>query len=103
DPAAVEEKWGVPPAKIADVLALTGDSSDNIPGVPKVGKKTAAKWVTTYGDVNGIIEALGKLPNPKAVDKSLLDHAETARLSKQLVTLDHQVPITFDLESLVYR
>jgi DNA polymerase-1 len=61
DPAGVEEKFGVPPERIIDFLALTGDSSDNIPGIPKVGPKTAAKWLNEFGSLDEVIAHAGEI------------------------------------------
>lgn len=103
DRTAVIDKWGVPPELIADVLALAGDTSDNIPGVPKVGPKSAAKLVTEFGDVEAVIAGVGELSKRKAYERNVMEFAEQARLSKRLVTLAYDVPVELDLETLVYR
>jgi len=95
----VREKFGVPPEQVIDVLALMGDSSDNVPGVPGVGPKTAADLVGRYGDLDGVyahLEDLGK----KAVRAKLEDHREQAYLSKRLVTIDLDAPLLADLDAL---
>ncbi len=92
DAAAVEEKWGVTPAQLGDLLALMGDSSDNIPGVPGVGPKTAAPLVREYGDLESLLAAAPSLKS-KATSKKLMEHAEQARLSRRLVTLCEAVPV----------
>ena len=102
DRAAVTERFGVPPEHVADVLALAGDSSDNIPGVPKVGAKGAAKLVQAYGDVEAIIAGLAGLAKPKAAEASVLAHADLARLSKRLAVLSDSAPVQFDAQSLAY-
>ena len=102
DRAAVIAKFGVPPEHVADILALAGDSSDNIPGVPKVGGKGAAKLVQAYGDVEAIIAGLAALPRPKAAEASVLAHVDSARLSKRLAQLCTTAPVTLDLDKLRY-
>lgn len=100
DSAAVEDKYGVPPARIADLLALAGDPSDNIPGVPKVGQKSAAKLIQAFGDVEQIIAGLEQQQREakklKAFEISVLEHTAAARLSKELTTLNREAPIDFD-------
>jgi DNA polymerase-1 len=85
DTAGVEEKFGVTPAQIVDYLALIGDSSDNIPGVPKVGPKTAAKWLGNWGSLEGIIEHVGEIKGK--VGESLREHLEQLPLSRELATI----------------
>ena len=85
DPAGVVEKFGVPPERIIDYLALVGDSSDNIPGVPKVGPKTAAKWLNEYGSLDAIIEHADEIKGK--VGESLRASLETLDLSRQLATI----------------
>ena len=102
DHAAVLEKWGVPPHRVADVLALAGDTSDNIPGVPKVGPKSAAKMVSDFGDVEQVIAALTAQAKRKAYEENVVQHAEQARLSKRLTVLSHNAPVSLDLEGLRY-
>jgi len=86
-PTEVIEKFGVAPALLGDLLALTGDSSDNVPGVPSVGPKTAAKLLTEFGDLESILENAAKVPQKK-LKEMLLAHSEDARLSRKLVELD---------------
>ncbi|HET6347360.1 MAG TPA: DNA polymerase I [Myxococcota bacterium] len=102
DRAAVIERFGVPPEHVADVLGLSGDTSDNIPGVPKVGPKSAAKLVESYGDVERVITALAALPKRKAFEENVVLHAEQARLSKRLAVLAEDAPIELDPEGLRY-
>jgi DNA polymerase-1 len=85
DSAGVEEKFGVTPAQIIDFLALTGDSSDNIPGVPKVGPKTAAKWLFAHGSLDNIIAHAGDIKGK--VGESLREHLEMLPLSRELTTI----------------
>ena len=86
DPAKVEEKWGVPPEKIIDLLGLMGDSSDNVPGVAGVGEKTAVKLIKAYGSLEGALENADKVTNKRA-HNGLKDGVENALLSKELVTI----------------
>jgi DNA polymerase I len=96
DEAKVRERWGVAPIQIADVLALMGDSIDNIPGVKGVGEKTAVKLVDQFGSVDRLYENLtlvqGKLRETLAVSR------KQALLSRELATVSRSVPITFELE-----
>ena len=85
DSAGVEEKFGVTPAQIIDFLALTGDSSDNIPGVPKVGPKTAAKWLATHGSLDDIMAHAADIKGK--VGESLREHLGMLPLSRQLTTI----------------
>ena len=85
DRAGVEEKFGVPPERIIDFLALTGDSSDNIPGIPKVGPKTAASWLTTYGTLDGVIAHSGEIKGK--VGQSLRDNLDTLSLARELTAI----------------
>jgi DNA polymerase-1 len=100
-PEGVREKLGVLPSLVRDYLALTGDTSDNIPGVPGVGPKTAAELLARFGSVDGIYAALDEVARPK-LRESLRDHEADARLSQRLVTLDANVPIEWIEEKLVW-
>jgi DNA polymerase-1 len=101
-PQEVVEKFGVAPEKLADAMALCGDTSDNIPGVPGVGMKTAAKLINDHGDLDGVLSAAkaGKIKGK--VGQALAESEEAARLSRKLVSLDHQVPLDLKLEDLHY-
>ncbi len=100
DEAAVTEKWeGIPPEKIGDVLALMGDTSDNVPGVPGIGLKTAAQLIKEYGDLETLLERANEIKQPKRRE-TLLNNAESARLSKKLVTLDCEAPLPVALDDL---
>jgi DNA polymerase-1 len=89
--AEVMEKFGVAPDRVIDVQALAGDSIDNVPGVPGIGLKTGAELITLYGDLETLLARAGEIKQQKRRE-NLLTHAEAARLSKRLVTLDDQVP-----------
>ncbi|MBZ6077522.1 DNA polymerase I [Microvirga puerhi] len=100
DVAAVTEKWeGIPPEKIGDVLALMGDTSDNVPGVPGIGLKTAAQLIKEYGDLETLLARASEIKQPKRRE-TLINNAEAARLSKKLVTLDCEAPLPVALDSL---
>jgi DNA polymerase-1 len=99
DEAAVAEKWGVPPNRLAEVLALMGDSVDNVPGVPSVGPKTAADLVNSFGDVEGVLARLAEVKRPK-LREALETHAESARLSRRLVELRRDLPLDPELAAL---
>ncbi len=93
------EQYGVGPERFTDILALMGDSADNVPGVPGIGEKTATKLVQEYGDIESIIEHAADLKGKKAREGMLM-HAEDARLSKQLVTIKTDVPLDFSWQDL---
>ncbi len=90
-PEQVKEKFGVLPNKVIDVQALAGDSTDNVPGVPGIGVKTAAELINQYGDLETLLERAGEIKQPKRRE-NLQQHAELARISKRLVTLRDDVP-----------
>jgi DNA polymerase-1 len=93
----VIEKFGVPPEQLGDVLALMGDSVDNVPGVPGIGPKTAAQLIQQYGDVESVLAHAHEITKPK-LRQSLIDHADNARLSRELVRLvcDSTLPEPID-------
>jgi DNA polymerase-1 len=101
-PDEVVEKFGVRPEKVVDVQALAGDSTDNVPGVPGIGIKTAAQLVEEYGSLEALLERAGEIKQPKRREK-LIENAELARISKQLVTLDRAVPVLEGLEGFGLR
>jgi 5'-3' exonuclease len=94
-PPEVKERYGIPPERIPDFLALMGDSIDNIPGVPGVGEKTARDLLQRFGSLEGVLDRVAEVPKPKLRD-ALRTHAEQARLSKRLATIrtDLAVPWT---------
>jgi len=100
-PAEVEAKFGVPPSKLRDLLALTGDTSDNIPGVPSVGPKTAADLLKEYGTIENVYANIDKIKRPK-LRKNLVNHEADARISQTLVTLKADVPVDFDKDRMRY-
>ena len=99
DAAGVIEDFGVPPEKVADVLALMGDAVDNVPGVPGIGEKGARQLVAEYGSVEALLERASEVPR-KAYREGLLAHREQALLSKELVTIHTDLPIEIHPESL---
>src|ERR1700704_4934748 len=97
--AEVIEKFGVPPDKVIEVQALIGDSSDNVPGVPGIGVKTAAQLIGEYGDLETLLARAGEIKQDKR-RQTLIDNAEQARISKRLVTLDQNVKLDVPLADL---
>jgi DNA polymerase-1 len=100
--AEVIEKFGVPPAKVGEVLALMGDSVDNVPGVPGVGPKTASQLIQQYGDLETVLASVEQITKPK-LKQNLIDHAAAARLSKELVTLVCDAPLPEPLDALALK
>ena len=108
-PANVEEQWvsvengsdrlGVPPALVTDYLALVGDSSDNVPGVKGIGEKTAQELVSSFGSLDNILAHAAELTK-KRPREALLEQRDMALLSKELVTIRDDLPITLDLEAM---
>src|SRR5438105_886689 len=111
-PAAVEEHWvdqtnagerlGVPPERVVDYLALVGDASDNVPGVKGVGEKTALELLKTFGDLDAILAGAERISGKRARE-AVQQHAELARLSRDLVTIRRDVPLPLDFEALRVR
>jgi len=96
----VFEKFGVTPDKVVDVQALAGDSTDNVPGVPGIGLKTAAALVLEYGDLEGLLAAADQIKQPKRRE-ALLANAELARISRRLVELDAHTPLPRPIDALL--
>jgi len=101
DEQGVVEKFGVQPSQVVDVLALVGDTSDNVAGVPGIGKKGAIDLVTQYGGLDALLERAAEL-KPKQRE-ALVTHREDALRSRQLVTIRTDVPLEVDFESLRYQ
>src|SRR5438067_3213129 len=95
----VIEKFGVPPAKVVEVQALAGDSTDNVPGVPGIGVKTAAHLIVEYGDLEQLLFRAGEIKQPKRRE-ALIENAEKARISRQLVLLDDKVELEVPADEL---
>ncbi|MCH8616906.1 DNA polymerase I [Sphingomonas sp. SM33] len=102
DEAAVHDKFGVGPEKVGEVLALMGDSVDNVPGVPGVGPKTATQLIQDYGSVEGVLAAVEEIKKPK-LKQNLIEHAEAARLSRELVRLVCDAPLPEPLDELILK
>ena len=102
DAAAVEDHYGIPPSKVGDLLALMGDSSDNVPGVPGVGAKTAVKLLKEYHTLEGVLEHAGEVKNSR-VRENLSTYADQARFSRQLVELKTDLPLERKWEDLRVR
>jgi len=100
--AEVIEKFGVPPEKVVEVQALAGDSTDNVPGVPGIGVKTAAQLIVEYGDLETLLFRAGEIKQPKRRE-ALLENAEKARISRQLVLLDDKVDLEVPLDELAVQ
>ena len=100
--AEVAEKFGIHPALIPDLLALAGDVSDNIPGVPGVGEKTARDLICAFGGLDSIYERAGEITKP-ALKQKLADNRDRAFMSKELATLRFDVPVDLDLEGMRIR
>src|SRR5210317_231069 len=97
-PIGVEEKFGVPPERMIDFLALTGDSVDNVPGIPKCGPKTAAKWLNAYGSLDGVVEGAESIGGK--IGETLREHMHVLPLSKALVTIKTDCELPVGLEHL---
>jgi DNA polymerase I len=97
--AEVREKFGVGPDKVIEVQALCGDSTDNVPGVPGIGVKTAAELINTYGDLESLLARAGEIKQPKRRE-ALIENEAKARMSKELVKLDDDVPLPCPLQAL---
>lgn len=101
-PDQVKEKFGVTPDKVIDVQALAGDSTDNVPGVPGIGVKTAALLLNEYGDLETLLERAGEIKQNKRRE-NLIEFADLARISKQLVTLKDDVDVTASLDDFAWQ
>jgi DNA polymerase I len=100
DKAAVEERYGVPPELITDLMGLRGDASDNIPGVPGIGEKTATQLLQRFGSLEGVLGAVEEISGAKR-KQNLVEHAEDARLSKRLATLHCDIETGVDLAEVM--
>ncbi|MGB5875650.1 MAG: DNA polymerase I [Bacteroidota bacterium] len=95
----VQKKFGVPPEQVIEVLALTGDKSDNVPGVPGVGEKTAIPLIQQYGSIEEVYRNIGEIPQ-KGLREKLVTHREKAFLSRDLVTIHTDAPVEIGLDAL---
>jgi len=98
----VKEKFGVTPDKVIEVQALAGDSSDNIPGVPSIGVKTAAELINEFGSVENLLKNVDKIKQPKR-RQTISDNKENALISKKLVTLKDDVPTVEKIEDFIVK
>jgi DNA polymerase-1 len=98
-PDGVVEKFGVGPERVVDVQSLAGDSVDNVPGVPGIGIKTAAQLINEYGDLDSLLERAGEIKQPKRRE-NLIEHADMARVSRDLVRLAQDAPVTVQLDEM---
>ncbi|MBN9623315.1 MAG: DNA polymerase I, partial [Actinobacteria bacterium] len=97
DAAAVEERYGVPPDLITDLMGLRGDTSDNIPGVPGIGEKTATQLLQKFGTLDKVLESVDEISGAKRKE-NLTNHADDARMSKELATLQYDIETGVDLQ-----
>src|SRR3989454_2445535 len=98
-PERVEARYGIPPERVPDFIGLKGDTSDNIPGVPGIGDKTAGQLVAQYGSLEGVLEHVDELSPARA--KNIREHAEQARRSKELATMRRDLGLDFEPAELV--
>ena len=101
DPAGVQQKFGVAPAQIVDYLALTGDAVDNVPGVEKVGPKTAAKWIQQYGSLDQVMAHAGEITG--AVGENLRKALDWLPKGRELLTVKRDVKLPVGLGDLARR
>src|SRR5262249_35803424 len=97
DREAVIERYGVEPERVTDLMGLRGDTSDNIPGVPGIGEKTAAQLLQKFGTLEDVLANVEQVSGAKR-KQNLIDHADDARMSKQLATLQYDLDTGVDLE-----
>jgi DNA polymerase-1 len=102
DRQAVIDRYGLPPESIPDFYGLKGDTSDNIPGIPGIGEKTASELIQKYGTLEGVLSHVRDIGGPKR-RQNLIDHADDARMSKSLATVKRDLPVEFDLKSEAAR
>jgi len=100
DRDGVIERYGIPPELIPDFIGLKGDTSDNIPGVPGIGEKTAAELLQRYGSLEGVLAHVEEISGAKR-RQNLIDHAQDARTSKELATAKRDIPVELDLAEFV--
>jgi DNA polymerase-1 len=98
DRQAVIDRYGLPPESIPDFYGLKGDTSDNIPGIPGIGEKTASELIGKYGTLEGVLSHVREIGGPKR-RQNLIDHAQDAHVSKQLATVKRDLPVELDLKA----
>lgn len=97
DLAKVKERFGVAPSSVVDIMALTGDAADNIPGVPGIGDKTAGKLILEFGSLEKLIKNIAKV-KPEKIKAMILEHQERIKLNKELISLDQEIDLDLDLK-----
>jgi len=102
DHQAVVDRYGIPPELIPDFYGLKGDTSDNIPGIPGIGDKTASELIQSYGSLEGVLSHIEEVSGPKR-KQNLTEHAEDARVSKQLATVQRDVAVELDIAAEAAR
>src|SRR5262249_25488896 len=102
DAQGVKDKFGVAPEQVVDVLALMGDSTDNVKGVPGIGEKGAQTLISTYGSLDALLAHASDVSNKK-YREALLNHADEAHSSRELLRIHTNVPVEFKIEDLKYR
>ena len=99
DTQGVIDRYGIPPELVPDFIGLKGDTSDNIPGVPGIGDKTAAELLQRFGSLENVLASIDEISGAKR-KQNLTEHADDARLSKQLATAKRDIPLELDLREL---
>ncbi|SDJ21876.1 DNA polymerase I [Natribacillus halophilus] len=102
DPKAIDERYGIPATHIPDMKGLGGDSSDNIPGVPNIGEKTALKLLGEYGAIENVLDHADDVSGPKMRER-LKEYREQALMSKQLAVINREAPVELELDKLAYN
>ena len=102
DRQAVIDRYGIPPELIPDFYGLKGDTSDNIPGIPGIGDKTASELIQSYGSLEGVLSHIEDISGPKR-KQNLIDHADDARVSKRLATVQRDVDVDLDITAEAAR
>src|SRR5439155_18135815 len=97
DREAVVDRYGIPPELIPDFTGLKGDTSDNIPGVPGIGEKTASQLLNEFGDLESVLSNIDKVSGAKRKE-NLTEHADDARVSKELATAQREIDVEVDLD-----
>jgi DNA polymerase I len=97
DPAKVRELFGVDPEQVVDLIALTGDNADNIPGVPGIGDKTAKKLIMEFGSLDKLVKNIEKV-KPEKIKEMILEHRERIKLNQELITLNQSIDLDLDLK-----
>ena len=102
DREGVIERYGVPPELVPDLIGLKGDTSDNIPGVPGIGDKTAAQLLQRFGSLEAVLDSVDEISGAKR-KQNLTEHADDARVSKQLATLKYDIDVPIDVRKEARR